>query len=220
MRALEGHNLARSSFRMAGVILAGGNARRMGGIPKGMLRAGGSLSLIERLSVHMVRAGVEEIAISANDERPYARLGCTILADGRAGTGPLAGIEAALTHFADRYDAILCVPCDLPALSSREMSILRASLEASGGPVVFAETEGPMSHPLCAAVRTNARESISTALDEGAAGVAALWQRLGGSAVRFDDPYPFVNLNSPRDVDAWVGRRDRAVRLLDTADDR
>lgn len=205
--------------RMAGVILAGGNARRMGGIPKGMLRARGGLPVIARLIVHMLRAGIEEIVISANDERPYAHLGCDIVLDGRAGVGPLAGIEAALTHFAGRYDGLLCLPCDLPALSSREMSALMTAFGAHGGPVVFAETEGPLRHPLCAAIRNDVLESVSAALDEGMGAAADLWQQLGGSAVHFDDPQPFINLNSPGDVDAWLGKHDRCVRFSCTAND-
>lgn len=59
-----------TTHHIAGVILAGGNARRMGGIPKGTVRVDGQLSLLERLVVPMLRCGVEEIVVVANDERP------------------------------------------------------------------------------------------------------------------------------------------------------
>jgi molybdopterin-guanine dinucleotide biosynthesis protein A len=197
----------RTTRRIAGAILAGGKAQRMGGIAKGMLPAGGSLSLIERLVVHLIRAGVEEIIIVANDDRPYTRIGCAIVPDGRIDAGPLAGIEAALGYFAGRYDAVLCLPCDMPSLSSKEMSALIAAFADTGGPVVFAETEDSARHPLCAVVRADLLDGISAALDRGERAVSGLWSELGGFALHFDDPKPFINLNRPGDLNAWLAER-------------
>ncbi len=207
----------RTPQRIAGAILAGGKARRMGGIAKGMLGVpnaefcvggplplGGSLSLIERLVVHLMRAGVEEIIIVANDDRPYLRIGCAIVPDGRVDAGPLAGIEAALGYFADRYDAVLCLPCDLPSLSSKEMSALIAAFVDTGGPVIFAETEDGTRHPLCAVVRADLLDGVSAALDRSELAAGDLWDQLGGFTIHFDDPNAFVNLNSPGDLDAWL----------------
>ncbi len=152
---------------IAGAILAGGKARRMGGIAKGMLSANGHLSLIERLVVHMMRSGVDEIIIAANDERPYTRIGCAVIPDRRTDAGPLAGIEAALNYFMGRYDAVRCLPCDLPSVSWKEMSALLATFARTGGPVVFAQTEGSARHPLCAVVHTDLLDRVSAALDRG-----------------------------------------------------
>jgi molybdopterin-guanine dinucleotide biosynthesis protein A len=197
----------RMTQRIAGAILAGGKAQRMGGIAKGMLPASESLSLIERLVVHLMRAGVDEIIIVANDDRPYTRIGCAIVPDGRTDAGPLAGIEAALGYFADRYEAVLCLPCDMPSLSWEEISTLIAAYVDTGGPVVFAQTEDSARHPLCAVVRADLRDEISVALDRGERAVGALWQQLGGFPVHFDDPNTFVNLNSPGDLNAWLAGR-------------
>jgi molybdopterin-guanine dinucleotide biosynthesis protein A len=194
----------RATQRIAGAILAGGKAQRMGGIAKGMLSAGGSLSLIERLVVHLMRAGLDEIIIAANDDRPYTHIGCAIVPDGRIEAGPLAGIEAALGYFAGRYDAVLCLPCDMPSLSWKEISALIAAFIDTGGPVIFAQTEDGTRHPLCAVVRVDLRDAISAALDRGESTVSDLWSQLGGFALRFDDPIAFVNLNSPGDLDAWL----------------
>jgi molybdopterin-guanine dinucleotide biosynthesis protein A len=194
----------RTTRRIAGAILAGGKAQRMGGIAKGMLPAGGSLSLIERLVVHLTRTGVGEIIIVANDDRPYTRIGCVIVPDGRVDAGPLAGIEAALGYFAGRYDAVLCLPCDMPSLSWKEMSALIAAFVDSGGPVVFAETEHSARHPLCAVVRADLLDAISAALDRNELAAGDLWNQLGGFTIHFDDPNAFVNLNSPGDLDAWL----------------
>jgi molybdopterin-guanine dinucleotide biosynthesis protein A len=201
-----------TAYRIAGAILAGGNASRMGGIAKGAMRAGGDVSLVERLVVHMLRCGIEQIIIAANDSRPYAHIGCPIVSDKRLGAGPLAGIEAALTHFADKCDAVLCLPCDLPALSSKEMSVLLSDFAATGGPVTFAQTGDSARHPLCAVVRTGLLGDVSAALDRGELGVGDLWSQLGGSPVRFDDPEAFVNLNSPSDLNAWLAGKSSDAR--------
>ena len=194
-------------YRIAGAILAGGKARRLGGIAKGMLPAGGHLSLIERLVVHMMRSGVDEIIIAANDGRPYTRIGCAVVPDQRTDAGPLAGVEAALGHFAGRCDAVLCLPCDLPSVSWKEMSALLATFVDTGGPVIFAETEDGARHPLCAVVRVDLLDGISAALDQGERAVSDVWPQLGGFAVHFDDPNAFINLNSPGDLDAWLAGR-------------
>jgi molybdopterin-guanine dinucleotide biosynthesis protein A len=195
---------AAMNHRIAGVILAGGHARRLGGMPKGTIRAGGQLSLIERLVVHMLRCGVEEIVVAANDAEPYAHLGCAIVPDKRTGAGPLAGVEAALEYFTGKYEAVLCLPCDLPSLSWKEISTLLAAFADTGGPVVFAQTEGPESHPLCAVVRTDLLDRISAALDRQERTVHDLWLRLAAVAVPFDNPAAFVNLNRPDDMEAWL----------------
>jgi molybdopterin-guanine dinucleotide biosynthesis protein A len=165
------------------------------------------LSLIERLVVHLMRAGVGEIIIVANDDRPYTRIGCAIVPDGRIEAGPLAGIEAALGHFVGRYEAVLCLPCDMPSLTWKEMSALITAFVDTRGPVVFAETEDGARHPLCAVVRVDLLAEISAALDRAEFAVSDVWSQLGGFGLHFDSPNAFVNLNSPGDVDAWLAGR-------------
>jgi molybdopterin-guanine dinucleotide biosynthesis protein A len=150
---------------------------------------------------------VDEIIIAANEERPYLRIGCAVVPDRRTDAGPLAGIEAALGYFAGRYDAVLCLPCDLPALSWREMSALTAAFTRTGGPVVFAETEGLAKHPLCAVVHTDLLDRVSAALDRGESAVHDLWLQVGGTPIFFENSSAFANLNSPADVEAWRAGR-------------
>jgi molybdopterin-guanine dinucleotide biosynthesis protein A len=91
--------------------------------PFGVVWWSEGLSLVERLLGHMQQSGVAEMVIAANDIRPYTHLGCAVVTDHRRDGRPLTGIEAALAHYAGRHDAVLCVPCDLPELSAREMRV-------------------------------------------------------------------------------------------------
>ena len=97
---------------ITGVILAGGRARRMGGLDKGLIPFG------ERPLVAWViaalRPQVGHILINANrNTEAYAALGYKVVADRIAGfPGPLAGIATAMVVAETPW--ILTLPCDGP----------------------------------------------------------------------------------------------------------
>ena len=197
-----------------GAILAGGQGRRMGGLPKGALRCNGALSLVEQLLVEATRSGVEEMMIVANKPRAYAHVLCRIIPDRRINMGPVVGIEAALHHFDETCDAVLILPCDLPEISANEITALSNAFKEAGAPVVFAETADGQTHPLCAVISTGLRAHVSAAIDSGVLGAGDLWTQLGGTGVLFDKVDAFTNLNSPADVDAWRARKAAPTSLL------
>ena len=83
---------------LTGVILAGGEGRRMGGADKGLQLLDG------RPLVHWVldrlRPQVGRVVISANRNLDrYREFGCPVLSDTLAGfAGPLAGLQAAMAE--------------------------------------------------------------------------------------------------------------------------
>lgn len=186
-----------------GAILAGGQSRRMGGLPKGTLRCDGGLPLAARLLAEATGSGVEEMVIVANEPRAYAHVLCRIIPDRRINMGPVVGIEAALHYFGGKCDAVLILPCDLPEIASNEITTLLRAFENTGAPVVFAETTDGRKHPLCAVVSIGLRADISAALDSGWLCAGRLWAQLGGIGIVFDKVDAFTNLNSPTDVDTW-----------------
>ena len=103
------------SQRLAGLILAGGQARRMSGIDKPLLEIGGRTILAATIEA----LDLPDIAISANgDPARFAAYGLPILPDEEfAGQGPLAGLLAGLRWAARHGFAILVsVPGDMPFL--------------------------------------------------------------------------------------------------------
>ncbi len=82
-----------SHERVAGVILAGGRSRRMGGTDKALLQLGGE-TLLER-AVARLAPQVADIVISANgDLSRFASYTLPVVADSASDhTGPLAGIR-------------------------------------------------------------------------------------------------------------------------------
>jgi molybdopterin-guanine dinucleotide biosynthesis protein A len=179
----------------------------MAGLPKGTLRCDGALPLVARLLIQATSSGVEEIVIVANEPRTYANVLCKIIPDRRINMGPVAGIEAALYHFAERCDAVLILPCDLPEISSNEIAALLSVFENTGAPVIFAETVDGRKHPLCAVISADLRADVSAAIDSGTLCASDLWAQLGGIGVVFNKVDAFTNLNSPTDVDVWRAKK-------------
>lgn len=189
--------------QVAGVVLAGGAASRYGGVPKGLLEIAPGVSMISRLIDEMADSGIVALAISANQPDLYGRFGVPVIPDLRQNLGPLAGIEAALTHFRQSHQAVLFVPCDLPSISSREVSRLIKAFAERGRGVVYAETGGFFDHPLCAVVHNDLLHRITGLIDQGLGRVTDAWRELGAEAVTFDDLAPFANVNSADDMARW-----------------
>ena len=82
---------------VTGVILAGGQSTRYGGLPKGLERVGG-LRIIDRVRAALEPV-VDDLLLIANDDRatdwlPGVRCEADVLRD----VGSIAGIHAALVH--------------------------------------------------------------------------------------------------------------------------
>ncbi len=96
------------------VILAGGEARRLGGIDKTLIPIDGVpiLSLI----LGRLQPQVDRIAIGANgDPVRFAGFGLPVLADRCRGIGPLGGLLRALDWAAEQgAGSVLTVPGDTP----------------------------------------------------------------------------------------------------------
>ena len=101
--------------RVAGVILAGGQARRMNGVDKTALCVGGRTILTAVISA----LEINDIAISANgDPARFVDYGFPVLPDGAfCELGPLGGVLAGL-NWASRhnFDVVVTVPGDMPFL--------------------------------------------------------------------------------------------------------
>jgi molybdopterin-guanine dinucleotide biosynthesis protein A len=188
---------------IGGMILAGGKARRLGGLTKGCIEIGENISIVEQLINELKIAGIGNIVISANDSAPYLHLGVKVLPDIRQGIGPLGGIETGLMHFNGRSDAVMFVPCDMPNITSKEMLALKEAFIKTEKPVVFANTSGFFWHPLCAVVHNRLRNKISSAIDDGRRKVRNIWQQLQAEAVPFDNDTPFFNINNFEDIHRW-----------------
>jgi len=95
---------------ITGVLLTGGESRRMGR-NKAFLEIDGKL-LIER-NLEVLRKVCSEVVISSREEEPYHRYG-DVVVDVKEGKGPLGGIYSVMLQA--QYDHLFLAACDLPFL--------------------------------------------------------------------------------------------------------
>ncbi len=182
--------------RIAGLVLAGGRASRLGGGDKPLLHVGGA-PILARV-IDALRTEVRWLAISANgDPARFAGFGSPVLPDGPlAGEGPLAGLCAGLDWAAGLgAELLLTAPGDTPFLPPG----LAGSLAP---PPSFAARAG-VDHPLVALWPVAVADTLRTMLSaSGPRAVAAFARQIGMRRVDFpaSGPDPFINVNTPDDL--------------------
>lgn len=176
-------------------ILAGGAARRMGGIDKARIRIGDS-SVLER-TLRVLRPHCDPIALVGRDDAPETLIALSDPVGGRE--GPLAGILSALNWAPDPW--IMIVPCDTPFLPSD--LVPRLLSERAGVDLVRTESLG-RDHPTVALWRRELKIPLAEAFAGGTRSIRAFTRNVKSALVSFDaGSYdPFMNLNRPADVAA------------------
>lgn len=187
-----------------GVILAGGQATRMGGGDKGRLCLGG-VSILDRV-INRLEPQVAALALNANgDAARFADLGLPVLADSIDGfAGPLAGVLAGLDWAAEKGAShIVTAAADTPFFPDDLVPALTAAAASQAKPIALARTEGGR-HPTFGLWPVALRDDLRAALQNGLRKVV-LWTDSHGTAYadfpsdRFD---PFFNVNTPEDLAA------------------
>ena len=208
-----------SPVAISGVILAGGESRRMGA-DKALLELGGQ-TLIEAVIGRVSRLS-REVIIVTNAPQKVEGLGATLVSDVRPGKGALGGIYSGLlaaSHFHS-----LVVACDYPFL---HLGLLRyMALLAPGHDVViprvvarpFSSRRSPGRelstareehlHPLHAIYSRRCLGPIEELLDTGDLRVIAFFPRVRVRYVEQEEVDPFdprhlsfFNINTPADVE-------------------
>lgn len=191
-----------------GVILAGGQARRIGGGDKGRLEISG-ISLfhhvIERLSGH-----VNGIVINANgDKTRFNDLSYEVVSDSIEGfAGPLAGVLAGLDHAAaNGVDTIVTVAADTPFYPRDLVSRLRDAVEDMEAPLALAATRGEggkkWMHPTFGLWPVALRDDLRMHIQDGGRKVLGWTDRHMCRDVVFEsgDFDPFFNINTAEDLE-------------------
>jgi molybdopterin-guanine dinucleotide biosynthesis protein A len=183
-----------------GALVAGGRATRLGGWPKGLLRAGGE-TLAAR-SVALFRALFGEVLVVANDPAPYADLGVPVVPDTLPGKGAPGGLHAALR--AARTPWVFAAGCDMPFLSA---GAIRFLWDRRGpAPAALVEWERGLEG-LHAFWSAPCLPLVERMLREGEPSLRALAAAVGARVVpaavwRLVDPEgrAFENANAPEDL--------------------
>ncbi|WPZ21289.1 molybdenum cofactor guanylyltransferase MobA [Sulfitobacter faviae] len=188
-----------------GVILAGGQATRMGGGDKGLLPLGqGTLlsSVIDRLEPQ-----VAGLALNANgDAARFADLGLPVLADSIEGfAGPLAGVLAGLDWAAEQgAESIVTAAADTPFFPCDLVPRLLLAADGMAHPLALAATpdakRGTARHPTFGLWPVALRDDLRSALAGGLRKVVLWTERHDGREALFPDEAAFFNVNTPEDL--------------------
>ncbi len=188
-----------------GAILAGGEAARFGGLPKGLQVVDG-VRIIDRVA-SALRSAADELLLVANDPAaPMWLPGVRTVADVRRGEGALGGLHAALAHA--NGQAVLVVAWDMPYASEGLLRAMRSQGERGYEAVVpESELSGRGVEPLCAWYGPACLAAIERRLDAGDRRVVSFHEdvrvaRLSADEVsQWGDPARiFFNVNSPDDL--------------------
>jgi len=185
---------------VTGLILAGGEGRRMGGADKGLLEIDG-VALAAR-ATERLRPQVGSIMVSANRNLDrYRALGLEPVTDtfsdpGRT-AGPLAGIAAGLARCDTEW--LVSVPCDSPHLPTDLVARLHTVATGAKAPAAFARTLAGV-HPVFMLLRRDLVDSLQGFLAEGGRRVREWQDAVGAIAVEFPDEAAFANVNTPHDL--------------------
>ena len=201
---------------ITGLVLAGGQGRRMDGQDKGLLAVHGrplALWTLERLAPQ-----VGGLGISANRHlQAYRQLGVPVWPDATPGfDGPLAGIAAGLAHCGTPYLAI--APCDTPCFPPDLVERLGLGLAQADAELALAATatDGsgtPRVQPVFCLLRAALLPSLRQFLAEGGRGVEQWARRHRLALVHFEQAEDFAGANTPAEL-AALSRRLPAPQSL------
>ena len=188
-----------------GVILAGGQATRMGGGDKGLLSLQGK-TLLSRV-MERLEPQVAGLALNANgDPSRFDALGVPVIADSIDGfAGPLAGVLAGLDWAAEHgAETIVTAAADTPFFPCDLVPHLLMAGEGMAHPLVLATTPDPKRgrarHPTFGLWPVSLRDDLRHALKDGLRKVVLWTDQHGGREALFAEEDAFFNVNTPEDL--------------------
>lgn len=184
---------------VTGVILAGGQARRMGGTDKGLLELAGR-PMIEHV-LERLEPQVEALFINANRNLDqYRHYGHPVIPD-RDGdfSGPLAGMASAMAAAHTRY--IVTAPCDSPLLPEDLAVRLLSALQQQQADIAVVH-DGERLQPVFALLSVALHDNLEQALSAGERKIDRWYGRHSMASADFSDcKAAFRNVNTPQDLE-------------------
>ncbi|MDG3088152.1 molybdenum cofactor guanylyltransferase MobA [Vibrio hannami] len=182
--------------QLSWTILAGGEAKRMGGSDKGLVSFNDK-PLIEYV-YNALKHQVHSITISANRNIDDYQKYSPVIRDERKGfQGPLAGIEVALKHSETIWTGF--APCDSPNLPND--LVARLTHELSPDVDIYVAIVGSKVQPVFSVWNKRTLAKLTQYLENGDRKIMLFFDNCNTVYIDFSDiPHAFANLNSPEDV--------------------
>ena len=184
---------------VTGLILAGGQARRMGGTDKGLITLEGR-HMISYI-IDALKSQVATIIINANRNiSEYQKYGYPVISDDFTDfQGPLAGMASGLKHCQTEY--IATVPCDGPLLSENYIGTLLQSAQLANSKISVG-FDGQRLQPVYALIHTDLLEDLNEFLNSGERKIDRWYDKHQFVKADFSScPEMFTNINTPEELE-------------------
>lgn len=184
----------------SGLILAGGQSRRMGQC-KALLSTG-EKSFLEHLTEEM--RFLPQVYLSANRPDLTQSFPGVCLPDVYQDCGPLAGVHSGLREMTTPY--LLTVPCDMPGVSREVLELLLSQVPPQAEAMVCVDGTGKV-HPLLGIYSKTLLSQLESYLEQGGRSARGF---LDSIACHYLDvgqqvaPGVLTNLNTPQEYQHWL----------------
>lgn len=184
---------------VTGLVLAGGEGRRMGGLDKG-LQNWRDMALVDHV-IRRLSPQVGPLLISANRHLDrYGQRGHPVVPDTLVGhQGPLAGVLAGLQSCTTPW--MVTAPCDGPRLPLDLVDRLMNAAKSTGSALAMAETQGKYQ-PVFSLVHASLAPKLLQFLAKGGRKFDRWTLSQGACLVPFEHSAAFVNANTLADLQA------------------
>ena len=186
--------------KIAGVILAGGLARRMNNQDKGLIPYKGRP--LVSYAIAALTDVTDQVLINANRNREhYQAFGLPVVADQTDNfDGPLAGVLTAMIY--TDADVLMVIPCDSPLIKAEHLQKLLA-VRAENAADVAVAFDGVRLHPVFIAIKTSLKTGLENYLASGQRKVGDwLEQQKTVTADFSNEPEIFFNINTLTELSA------------------
>ena len=186
---------------ISAIILAAGNARRMGRL-KQVLPCRGE-QLVHRAARTALEAKLTPVVVVVGAEvrsvaQAVADLPVQVVYNPHWAEGQSTSVRAGLAALSKDVEGAIFLPADQPFITAEVLRALVKGLNA-GAQVVAPEVEGHITSP----VLFSAGLFAELASVEGDRGGRALFHRYPPLRIRWHDPRLAVDIDSPEDYERW-----------------
>jgi len=180
-----------------GLVLAGGQSRRMGR-DKALLQRGGQSQLAFAMSV--VTECVDRVFVSTRVDQTNdaERAQFDQIVDRYDDMGPVAGILTALEDYPE-VDWLV-VACDLPNISVETMQLLLRNREGEQAFTAYRSSHDDLPEPLCAVYRSGCTDIVRQFVNDGIHCPRKILIRSDTLLLEQMDPKSLDNVNTPDDL--------------------
>jgi len=197
--------------RTCGIVLAGGESRRMGR-DKALVCHNGT-TMIERAVEALQHVTIRTIVVASTSDK-YCVPGAEVIPDLYPGAGPVGGIVTGLTAAGPGCHLVLA--CDMPAVKEAILNrLLEAAQDYRKCDAAVPEIGGELE-PLCAAYRDTAAPKLAAFMESGRRSAREAMKRLSiikipEEELQLLDPdlSTFININTPDDLAALNDQRNQ-----------